>query len=108
MKRMIFIVLILISFLIVTHNAMAGDRRPYSYRPSHPFSVYIGPPAVWVAPPFYFRSYSPSYRINPYDYDDYYRCGSYRVWVPGYWEERWTPYGWEKVWIPGYWRYEYY
>jgi hypothetical protein len=26
--------------------------------------------------------------------------------VPGYWEERWSPYGWEKVWVPGYWRYD--
>jgi hypothetical protein len=53
-------------------------------------------------PPVYYRGYySPPSYYGP----DYYYNDPYRVWVPGYWENRWTPYGWERIWIPGYWQY---
>jgi hypothetical protein len=94
------ILLILMVFLITTDIASARGR--YHHGPSHRSGFYIGPPSIWVAPPVYYRPYYPSYRAYPPDYYGY----GYRVWVPGYWEERWTPYGWEKVWVPGYWRYE--
>jgi hypothetical protein len=27
--------------------------------------------------------------------------------VPGYWDYRRGPYGWERVWIPGHWQWRY-
>ncbi|MGQ9509719.1 MAG: hypothetical protein ACUVTN_10015 [Thermodesulfobacteriota bacterium] len=60
------------------------------------------PPPILLYPPVViYREYSPSYY---YDGPRYYREG-YREWVPGHWEERWTPYGWERIWVPGHWRY---
>jgi hypothetical protein len=101
MKKTAFILLILITFLIITGFALARDRRPYHHRPPDHSGIYIRPRGIWISPPVYYRSYYPPYRAYPsYGY-------GYRVWVPGYWEERWTPYGWESVWVPGYWRYEY-
>jgi len=103
MRKSILILLILISFLLMTDIASARDRRSYYHGYSHSQGIYIGPPAVWISPPPYYRTYYPPYQYYPPDYYGY----SNRVWVPGYWEERWTPYGWERVWVPGYWRYEY-
>jgi hypothetical protein len=104
MRRSILILLILISFLITTDIASARDGRHYYHGPSYRSGFYISPPVIRIAPPVHYRPYYPSYRIYPPA--DYYEYG-YKVWVPGYWEERWMPYGWERVWVPGYWRYEY-
>lgn len=101
MRKILLTLLILISFLIITDFASARDRRLYPHRHPYHSGIYIRPPALLIPPPVYYRSYYPHYRAYPY-----YEYG-YRVWVPGYWEERWTPYGWESVWVPGYWRYEY-
>jgi hypothetical protein len=98
MKKTIITTLILLAILLSSGSAFAW----YRHSPGH-FGIFITPPPVWVAPPaVYYRGYypQPSY-YGPgyyYDYPD-------RVWVPGYWEQRWTPYGWERVWIPGYWQY---
>ncbi len=101
MKKILFILLILITFLLISGVASARDRYPYHHRHPYRSEIYISPPAIWIAPPVYYRPYYSPYRdYPPTPY-------GYRVWVPGYWEERWTPYGWEKVWVPGYWRYEY-
>jgi hypothetical protein len=67
------------------------------------FGIFIAPPPLWVGPPpVYYRGYYPP---PSYYGPDYYYNGPYRSWVPGHWENRWTPYGWERVWIPGYWQY---
>jgi len=101
MKKISFTLLILITFLLTTTIASARDRYPYHHRHPSRSGIYIGPPGIWISPPVSYRSYYPPYPAYPsYEY-------GYRVWVPGYWEERWTPYGWESVWVPGHWRYEY-
>jgi hypothetical protein len=96
MKKVLMICIVFLVILLTIGSASAWHRHPYSN-----LRLFIGPPVVWVPPPVYYRGYYP-----PYDYvgPGYYEYG-YRVWVPGYWEERWTPYGWERVWIPGYWEY---
>jgi len=87
MRRSILILLILITFLIMTDIASARDRRPYYRGHSRHSGIYIGPPVIRIAPPVYYRPYYPSYRAYPPD--NYYYSGyGYRVWVPGYWEER--------------------
>ena len=89
MKKTVFILLILTTFLLTTTIASARDGRSHYHRPSYHSGMYTGPPGTWISPPVYYRSYYPPYRAYPsYGYD-------YRVWVPGYWEERWTPYGWK-------------
>jgi hypothetical protein len=63
--------------------------------------LFFAPPVVLPPPPVYFRAHYPPYGYYSPDYYDY----GYRVWVPGYWEKRWTPYGWRRSWVPGYWEY---
>ena len=96
MKRFIVISLILLAIFLSSGSAFA-------WRGNGHFGVFIAPPPIWVAPPpVYYRGYySPPSYYGP----DYYYNDPYRVWVPGYWENRWTPYGWERIWIPGYWQY---
>ena len=96
MKRFIVFSLILLAIFLSSGSAFAW--RGYGH-----FGVFIAPPPIWVAPPpVYYRGYySPPSYYGP----DYYYNDPYRVWVPGYWENRWTPYGWERIWIPGYWQY---
>lgn len=86
------------------HGYGHGYRHGYGYYPRgySNFGVFIGPPAIFVPPPlpplryYYYDSYPPD------RYYDYYEQGD-RVWVPGYYEYRRTPYGWQRVWIPGHW-----
>lgn len=83
------------------HGYGHGYRHGYYPRGYSNFGAFIGPPAIFVPPPppvrfYYYRSYPPG------DYNGYYEQGD-RVWVPGYWEYRETPYGSKKVWIPGHW-----
>ena len=100
MRKFLIISIVLITIFLVTGAASAW-YRPHRHH-HYGFGVFIGPPVIW-APPLYYRyPYYPDYS-PPYGYYNY----GYRVWVPGHWEERWTPYGWERVWIPGYWRYDY-
>jgi len=88
--------IVLLVIFLVTGSASAWFRPHHRYH--HPrVGIFIGPPIIW-APPVHYRSDYP-----PNSYYDY----GYRVWAPGYWEERWTPYGWERVWVPGYWQNEY-
>jgi hypothetical protein len=82
----------------------------FAWRGYGGFGAFIAPPLLLPPPPFYYPGYygyreyygPPSY----YGYGPgYYYNDPYRVWVPGHWESRWTPYGWQRVWIPGYWQY---
>jgi hypothetical protein len=96
MKKIIMISLILLTIFLLSGSASAwrGHHRGH-------FGIFIVPPPIWVAsPPVYYRGYYPPPSYYPPDYYE-----TYRVWVPGHWVERWTPYGWQRVWIPGYWEY---
>jgi len=94
MKRLLIVGAILVTLLLTTGAAFAwGGHRGHSH---FGFGLFIAPPVVVAPPPVYHRSYYP-----PYDYGYYPR--SDRVWIPGYWGWRQTPYGWEREWIPGYW-----
>jgi hypothetical protein len=102
MRLLAISLLILLILLISAHLASAWDRY-YHYRPHSHFSfrVIVPPPVLLPPPPpIVFRGYY--YYEEPRYYGD--GC-EYREWVPGHWEERWTPYGWERVWVPGHWRY---
>ncbi|MGQ9646355.1 MAG: hypothetical protein ACUVWO_07455 [Thermodesulfobacteriota bacterium] len=74
-------------------------HRPYPRSHFH-FGVFIGPPVILLPPPppvrYYYDRSDP-----PVDYYEYDRVD--RVWVPGYWEYRKGPYGWERFWVPGHW-----
>jgi hypothetical protein len=94
MKKNLIATIVLAVLLLTTGVASAHGRFG--------FGIFIAPP-IFVAPaPVY--PYPYPYHYRPYrDYGPY--DHSYREWVPGYWEERWGPYGWERAWVPGYWRY---
>ena len=100
MRKFFIIISIFFIFLLTIDIAQAWHKYPYRHH-YRDFGIYIGPPVIVIAPPIYYRWYYPPYPYHP-SYDCRY---GYRVWVPGHWEERWTPYGWERVWVPGYWRY---
>jgi hypothetical protein len=92
MKKVLISSIVLLTILLSIGPASAWQRH-HSHH-SH-FRMYIGPPVIWTPPPVYYR-----YSYPPYDY--FYDRG-YRVWIPGYWDYRWTPYSWRRVWIPGRW-----
>ncbi len=99
MKKILLTSLILLTIFVTFESALAWHRPPRGH-----FKVIIPPPPLFLVPPvIYYRGYFPP--PNSYRSPDYYDDESYRVWVPGHWEERWGPYGWERVWIPGHWRY---
>ncbi len=93
----ILLCLILLSTILLNGEAFAWHRHPHSYLR---FGIVFAPPPIIIGPPVYYYPPPPPIYYEP---DYYYRCPN-RVWVPGHWEERWTPYGWEKIWVPGYWR----
>lgn len=96
MKKVILVSLILLTVIILSGPAFAwhGHFRGH-------FGVFLAPSPFWVGPP---AVYYPGYYPPPVDYGpDYY--GPYRVWIPGHWENRWTPSGWQRAWIRGYWEY---
>jgi hypothetical protein len=98
MKKFLIFSLIFLAIFLTSGAALAwhGGFRGH-------FGIFIAPPPIVIGPPaIYFRGYYP--RPGYYG-PDYYYNDPYRVWVPGHWEKRWTPYGWERVWIPGYWQY---
>lgn len=96
MKKLLMISLILLAIFLTSGPASAWHGRSRGY-----FGVFIAPPPIVIGPPaYYYRGYYP-----PPSYYPRYYYEPYRVWVPGHWEDRWTPYGWERVWIPGYWEY---
>ncbi len=87
MKKLLTIGLILLTVVLSSGTALA-------------WRFFVAPPPLWGPPAVYYRGYYPP----PVGYGpDYY--GPYRVWVPGHWENRWTPSGWHRAWIPGYWEY---
>ncbi len=95
MKKIIMISLILAATLLSSGQAFA-------WHGGH-FGIFIAPPRLWIGPP---GSYYPGYYPPPAYYGPgYYYSSPYRVWIPGHWESRWTPYGLQRVWVPGYWRY---
>ena len=97
MKKFIVISLILLTIFLSSGSALAWRGHSHGH-----FGVFIAPPPIWVGPPAYYypRYYPPPSYYGP----DYYYAPS-RVWIPGHWEDRWAPHGWERVWIPGYWEY---
>lgn len=88
MKRFIMISLILAAIFLSSGYALAWRVH---------FGIF--PPPLWVGPP---TLYYPGYYPPPVYYGPGYYGSPYRVWVPGHWEVRWTPYGRERTWIPGY------
>jgi len=104
MKKLLIVGLVLLILALTVGPVSAWTRHGHSYG-HHPhgrshLGFFIGPPVFFVPPPppvryYYYRSYPP---------EDYYEYNRYdRVWVPGRWEHRKGPYGWERVWIPGHW-----
>jgi hypothetical protein len=92
MKKVLFITAVVLVFFLTTGIASARVFFRFGFFPP----AVIGPPVVVAPPPAYY----------PYP-DGYYGPGyyGYRAWVPGYWDNIWTSYGWEKVWHPGHWEY---
>jgi len=91
MKKLIMICLILAAIFLSSGSAFAWRGH---------FGLL--PPPLWVGPPAF---YYPGYYPPPAYYGPGYYGSPYRIWVPGRWEVRWTPYGRERAWIPGYWGY---
>lgn len=95
MKKLLLMSLIVLG--VVSGIALSSESA--FARHGH-FGIFIAPPPFWLGPPaVYFRGY-----YGP-DYGPDYYSGPSRYWVPGHWESRWTPYGWQRVWVPGYWHY---
>jgi hypothetical protein len=99
MKKLITII---ISLILLTLFLSSGSALAWRGHSRGHFGVFIAPPPIWVGPPAY---YHPGYFPPPSDYGPDYYYGPSRVWIPGHWEDRWAPHGWERVWIPGYWDY---
>jgi uncharacterized RDD family membrane protein YckC len=93
--------ILMITIALLTLALTAGVASAWPGHPHFGFGLFIAPPAIWAPPPVYYRAYYPPYGYYGPDYYDY----GYRVWVPGRWQERWTPYGWRRYWVPGYWEY---
>jgi len=91
MKKALLICIVLLITLLAVGQALAWRGHPRVYSP---FGIFIGPPVFFVPPP----SVYPRYYYPPNYYDS-----GYRVWVPGHWDYRDTPYGWGRLWIRGHW-----
>jgi len=90
MKKVLIFSIAFVTILLTMGTASAHWRTHFG------FGLVLPPPVVW-APPVVYPSYPAYGNYGP----GYY---GHRVWVPGYWENRWTPYGWTRAWISGYWR----
>jgi hypothetical protein len=100
MKKMLLISLVFFITLFGAEVASA-HRWTFGFGVHIPPPVIVAPPATvypYPAPPLYYgpRSYYPHDR-PPYV--------GYRSWVSGFWDWRWTQYGWQRVWFPGHWKY---
>jgi hypothetical protein len=95
MKKILVAGIALLIVFLADGSALAWHRHSH-----FDVGVFIRPPIILAPPPMiiYHGYYPPPYGY--YDYDYYY--GRHRVWVPGYWDRRWTPSGWGRVWVPGY------
>jgi len=96
MKKILITAIVMLILVLTTGVVSAWHSHPRLH-----FGLFFTPPVLLPPPPVYFRSYYPPYGYYPPDYYN----SSYRVWVPGYWERRWTPHGWRRSWVPGYWEY---
>jgi hypothetical protein len=93
-KRLVVMGMALLTLFILSGSVSASDRYSWGghgrwggdHRSYFGFGLFVGPPAVYYAPPSYY--YPPPHR----------------VWVPGYWDWRWSGHGRARIWIPGYWR----
>ena len=94
MKKILILSIFFVTILLTT--GMTAGVASAHWRSHFSFGVFLPPPPIVWAPPVVVSPGYPAY--------GYYNSG-YRAWVPGYWESRWTPYGWTRVWVPGYWRY---
>jgi hypothetical protein len=97
MKKLIFIAITLIGIAILLSSGPAFAWRGHGHGR---FGVFIAPPLLLPPPAVFFRGYYPP----PSYYGPGYYNDPYRAWVPGHWDQRWTPYGWQRIWVPGYWR----
>ncbi|HSB04166.1 MAG TPA: hypothetical protein VLK23_03160 [Thermodesulfobacteriota bacterium] len=95
MKKTLIVSMVFSMFLITI--LLTSEVASAHWRSHFNFGVYFAPPVVWP-PVVGYPTYPPFGYYGP----GYY---GYRAWVPGYWEDRWTPYGWRRIWIPGFWRY---
>lgn len=84
-KRLIGTVMVLVMILLASGSALAWDGHRFGHRGHFGLGVFIGPPVVSYGPPTYYTSPA-------------------RVWVPGYWDWRWSGRGWVRIWVPGYWQ----
>jgi len=92
--------LVAISLILLTLFLSSGPAL--AWRGHGHFGPFVAPPPFWAGPPaVYYRGYYPP----PGYYGPDYYYGPSRVWIPGHWEDRWTPSGWQRAWIPGYWEY---
>ncbi len=103
MRRTFITGLVLVILVVTVVPAFAWYRHGHHPRSHFHFGLIIGPPIVFAPPPpvvryYYYRPCPP-----PDYYEEYYYEERDRVWVPGHWEYRETPYGWRRVWIPGHW-----
>lgn len=88
---LLIIIGIFAGIFFTTESAFARHRGYFGIFLPPPPPILVGPPSLWKGYPSYYGT-------------DYYGA-PFRSWVPGYWESRWTPYGWRRVWVPGYWNY---
>ena len=93
------ILIIMISSILLTIVLSSG--LALAWHPGH-FGSFVAPPPFWAGPPAF---YNPGYYPPPGYYAPNYYYAPSRVWIPGYWENRWTPSGRVRAWIPGYWEY---
>jgi hypothetical protein len=84
---------------LIVFSAAGSGFAWHRYSPR--FGVFVRPPVILAPPPpIIYHGYAAPPN-GYYGYDYYY--GRHRVWVPGYWDWRWTPNGRGRVWAPGYW-----
>jgi hypothetical protein len=109
MKKILFICMFLIAFLLMTGISSAhrvGFSFGFFFAPP---PLVIGPPVVVGPPPVYYPPppgyYPPpprEYRYYEYDYPGY---NARRVWVPSHWKIVETERGRERVYVQGHWEY---
>lgn len=109
MKKWLVICLMVAAIVLLFSFLAVGPASAWWSNHRHQgWGIVIRPPVYFAPPPVYYGpNYWEPYR-HPYPYSyEYYQPYQPRVWIPGYWEERWNSYYgyWERIWIPGYWRY---
>jgi hypothetical protein len=105
----VIVVAIIVGFILLLpangqawrHGYSSDHHEPHFY--SHGYGSWNYRVPRYIPPPA--RRYSRHNNYYNYWPSQPYYHPSYRSWIPGYWENRWTTYGWITIWIPGYWSY---